>query len=218
MSDMDTHDQILAALDADASVEADSLAVTVQDGIVGVSGRVWTADQKAEVVARIQAVPGVVAVAVDVAVGPPPEPEFKDLALARDVSAILRLHVPQATGLHIQVEKGWVTVSGNVDSFFLNREVEHQIRRLDGVSGVSVIINQRPDPSAAVVLGHIRKAFERDLSSTPAGFEVSVYGGKVTLTGSVNTDVERTLAITSAGAVDGITFVDDQLHVLWPQH
>jgi osmotically-inducible protein OsmY len=217
MPDTDIHDRIIAALDADASIEADSLTVTVQDGIVAVSGRVWTAEQKAEVVARVQAVSGVVAVAVDVAVGPPPEIEFKDLALARDVSAILRLHVPQATALHIQVEKGWVTVSGNVDSFFLNREVEHQIRRLDGVSGVSVMINHRADPHAAVVRDHIRKAFARDLSSIPSSLEVSVYGGKVTLTGSVNTNVERTLAVTSAGAVDGVTFVDNQLQVLWPQ-
>jgi len=217
MLDMDTHEQILAALDADASVEADSLAVIVQDGIIGVSGRVWTEEQKAEVVARIQAVPGVVAVAVDLAVGPPPETEFKDLALARDVSALLRLQIPQATGIRIQVEKAWVTVSGNVDSFFLNREVEHQIRRLEGVSGVSVLINHRPDPSTAIVLDHIRKAFERDLSSIPVGLEVSVYGGKATLTGSVNTDIEQKLAIASAGAVDGITFVDDQLQILWPQ-
>ena len=32
MPDTDIHDRIIAALDADASIEADSLTVTVQDG------------------------------------------------------------------------------------------------------------------------------------------------------------------------------------------
>lgn len=75
--------------------------------------------------------------------------------------------------------------------------------------------SERPQGQAAVERtgAAVKKALVDELGIAASAIGVSVDGGKVTLTGFVESDAERRRAVTAAQRVDRVDRVDDRIEV-----
>jgi osmotically-inducible protein OsmY len=115
--------------------------------------------------------------------------------------------------IQIVVEKGWVTLSGEVDGHYQRVAAEQDVRRLLGVCGVTNLITIKPKVDAENLCDDIIHALGRSWFFDPKTISVSADGGRVRLTGTVETPHERQLAATTAWAAPGVTDVVNELVV-----
>jgi osmotically-inducible protein OsmY len=115
----------------------------------------------------------------------------------------------------LAVEKGWVTLTGEVDWNYQKRAAEHEVHRLIGVIGVTNDIKIKPRVQAYEVREKIEKALERIAPFDAADISIKTDAGKVTLGGKVRNWYERDLVETAAWSVPGVTEVQDQIVVTW---
>jgi osmotically-inducible protein OsmY len=113
----------------------------------------------------------------------------------------------------IKIEKGWVTLRGDVDWRFQSQAAEADIRSLFGVMGVSNAIEIKPRVQVLDVEKQIRAAFRRNAEFEAENIVVTADGRTVTLTGQVGSYHERTLAADTAWSAPGVTQVHDLLTV-----
>jgi osmotically-inducible protein OsmY len=113
----------------------------------------------------------------------------------------------------IKVDKGWVTLSGDVNWYYQKDAAETDVRKLLGVMGVVNQITIKPSVEASDVQKKIKAAFQRNAEFEAENIVVSTEGGKVTLSGKVDSYYERTLAATTAWSAPGVTHVSDQITI-----
>ena len=90
--------------------------------------------------------------------------------------------------------------------------MEINIRGLWGVIGVSNEIAIKPKPNTSNIRDKIMVALDRSWFD-PATINVTAQGGKVTLTGEVNSWYERDEAGSAAWAAPGTTSVQNDISV-----
>ena len=148
---------VLDALAQDTKLRAGEVAVSVRDGVVTLSGIVRTYDEKCEALDVALRCRGVNAVADEVKVRVPAAfgPSDSDMAegLLRTLTDELRVPVGD---VHITVQNGWVTLTGEVGRRDQCDAVERAARRLLGFTGLSNLIRtagtssrHAPSPPAA---------------------------------------------------------------------
>lgn len=206
---------VLSELNWEPSVDAAQIGVTAKDGVVTLMGHVTTYGQKHAAETAARRVKGVAAVAEEIEVKLPFETERGDDEIA--AAAVDRLgwdaSIPR-DAVQVKVEKGWVTLSGEVDWYYQKSAVEQEIRWLMGVVGVSnqIIIKVRPDTSK--ISDDISHALNRSWLFDSKTVNVSAMGGHIRLTGTVRSPHERELAATTAWAAPGATAVENDLRVV----
>ena len=126
--------------------------------------------------------------------------------LAWDVS------VPQ-DAIKVKVEKGFVTLSGEVDWYYQKEAAQQDIRRLYGVTGVANHTSIKPKVDTADISHGITQALHRSWSD-PSMITVSANGGKVRLTGSVHSPQERYIVAETAWGAPGTIAVENNLAVI----
>jgi osmotically-inducible protein OsmY len=117
--------------------------------------------------------------------------------------------------IKLVVEKGWVTLSGEVDWNYQKTAAEYDVHRLLGVVGVTNEIKIKPHVQAYEVREKIGKALERVAPFDAADISIKTDGGKVTLGGNVRNWYERDLVETAAWSVPGVTQVQDKISLSW---
>ena len=123
--------------------------------------------------------------------------------LAWDVS------VP-ADAIKVKVESGWVTLTGKVDWHYEQQAAERMVRSLHGVMGVFNETTIKPRPDATNISNNIDRALHRSWFD-PKTITVTATGGKVKLTGSVDTPSDRFVAGATAWGAPGATQVENDL-------
>jgi osmotically-inducible protein OsmY len=203
-----------AELAWDAIVNASQVGVAVKNGVVTLSGHLDSYAEKYAAERAAQRVKGVkgVAVELDVRLGLGAKRTDADIAAAAD--SALRWHalVPEDR-IKVTVEKGWLTLSGDVEWDFQRQSAFKAVRPLTGVVGVSNTIALKPTVTPANITQRIQCALERQAMREAKGIEVIVSGGTVTLKGTVHSWAERNAAQGAAWSAPGITSVVNQLHV-----
>jgi len=202
---------VLAELQWEPSITAGHIGVTAVNGVVTLTGHVHSFAQKHAAETAAGRVKGVKAVAeeIEVRLGNGMMRSDEQIAEAAVTSIAWDGSVP-ADKVKVKVEKGWVTLTGEVKWQFQKQAAETDTRRLFGVIGVSNQIAIKPQVETADVHAKIMTALHRSWFDT-ANISVSADGGKVHLGGSVRTWFEREQAENAAWAAPGVTQVEDNI-------
>jgi osmotically-inducible protein OsmY len=214
-SDSQLKKDVESELEWDAVVNANNIGVAVKDGVVTLSGHLDSFAQKyaaERVVQRVQGVKGL-AVELDERLGAGAKRTDADLAIAAE--SALRWHalVPEDR-VKVMVEKGWVTLSGEVDWDYQRNHAMKAVRPLTGVLGVTNSMTVKPLVTPDNIKNRIQGALERQADREAKNIEVTVSGHSVTLKGQVHSWAERTAAQGAAWSAQGITSVINELRVV----
>ena len=109
--------------------------------------------------------------------------------------------------------KGWVTLSGQVDWHFQKETAEREVRHLMGVTGVSNQITIKPRVDTGHLQDDIQHALHRSIFFDTERVHVTAENGRVKLTGTVNSWLERQTAGSTAWAAPGAVSVENDLIV-----
>jgi osmotically-inducible protein OsmY len=205
---------VQAELEWDASVNAANVGVAVKDGVVTLTGHLDTFAEKYQIERAASRVSGVRALAVELDVKLAANHVRSDSEIAQAVESALQWHalIP-ADRIRFKVEKGWVTLSGEVDWDFQRRNTEKAVRTLVGVTGVTNIITLKALTSPANVTARIRDALKRQAEREANAIQVDVVDSTATLRGQVHSWSERVAAQGAAFSAPGITRVVNELRV-----
>ena len=213
--DSELQQLVLAEFNWEPSVAAGHIGVTANAGVVTLSGHVDSYARKHAAEMAAGRVKGVKAVAEEIEVRLPFETQRSDADIA--AAAIERLawnvSVPKDSVM-VKVENGWVTLTGQVDWWFQKQAAEQDIRPLLGVIGVSNQTTIKPRVNASNLTNDITHALHRSWFFDPEAVHVRADGGKVVLTGNVNSFYERQVAAQTAWAAPGATNVENDIAVV----
>lgn len=205
---------VLSELEWDPSVNATKIGVTSSDGVVTLSGHVSTYAEKWAAERIAKRVKGVTAVANEVEVRLASESKHDDEEIAK--AAVSALHwnisVPRDK-VKVSVNKGYVSLDGEVEWAFQRREAETAVRNLVGVRGITNNITVKPTVSAPDVRTKIEAALKRSAEVDASNISVETTDGRVTLRGKVRSWAEREDAVNAAWAAPGVRNVVDQLSI-----
>ena len=215
-NDLTLRADIQAELEFEPSLTAAGIGVAVKDGVATLTGHVPSYFEKLAAERATGRVKGIRAIAEELEVRLPFSVKHDDEEIARRASAILEWGTfPSVKADHVKVEKGWVTLTGEVDWQYQKQSATAAIRRLAGVTGVSNLIAIRPHVTPGDVQDRISKAYKRNAELESAGIRVSVEGGKVSLSGKVRAWDDRRAAENAAWAIPSVTQVVDNLVVAY---
>ncbi|MFM0472174.1 BON domain-containing protein [Paraburkholderia strydomiana] len=194
------------------AVDANGIGVAVVDGIITLSGHVPNYAAKVAAEKCAQRVAGVVAVVIGIDVNLHKSDERTDEDIALSVRAVLDwIAGLEEHAIRIKVEKGWVTLSGEVKDGYRSRIAEKNIVHMRGVTGVTNDIKIRGSASSIDIECNIRKAIERHSARELKHVGVHVEDGKVTLSGRLSSTVERSIVTGAARSTPGVKAVVDRL-------
>jgi osmotically-inducible protein OsmY len=213
-SDLQLHKDVIEELQWDPRVNESEIGVSVKSGVVTLSGTVETFAQKYAAERAVERVAGVRAVAEELRVRPTIELQQDDTEIAHAAVNALswNIEVP-ADKITVKVERGQITLKGEVDWNYQRLAAEYAVRYLAGVKGLMNLIEVRPTVSPAEVKSQIEAALKRSAELDAKQITVDTVDGKVTLRGKVRSWTERVDAENAAWAAPGVREVDDRLVV-----
>jgi len=211
-TDSQLQKDVMAELDWEPSVHAAQIGVEVKDGVVTLAGDVATYTEKWNAELATQRVAGVKALAVDLKVKLIESGVRTDGDIGKSARSVMDwTSAVQADTVEIMVEKGFVTLTGEVDWKFQKEAAADAVRFLSGVVGVSNQITVTPSVKASVVKADIEAAIRRAATEDGKRISVGVSGNDVTLSGSIHSWAERDLATQSAWNSPGVSKVIDKM-------
>ena len=214
MSDLTLRQEILDELEWESSVDAAHIGVAVDNGIATLSGHVSSYTEKLAAERAVTRVKGVTAIAENIEIRYPAAKRTADDQIAKRVVDIINWQVSVPSDrIKVKVEKGWVTLSGEVDWHFRKVDAEKSVRRLSGVMGIANLIGLKPRVEAKDVKKRIEEALKRNAEIEAQNIRVIVQGGKVTLDGKVDSWAERQRVENTVWSAPGVLSVDDRLSV-----
>ena len=214
-TDAQLQQDVIDELKWDPSVNA-ALGVDVKAGVVTLTGYVdsfhkkWAAEHAA---ARVF---GVKAVVEEIQVRLPDPLKRSDESIARVASNVLEwdVSVPHER-VNVQVQKGLVTLSGEVDWWYQKNAAESVVRHLTGVVSVSNGITIKPEIKQLDddVRDQIESAFQRNAVLDARRITVDTRGGRVILRGSVRSWAEREQVELVVWAAPGVSEVESYITI-----
>jgi len=200
------------------SIDETRIGVSVEDGVVTLSGEVDSYAKKIAAEKAAKRVKGVKAVAEDIIVNYGMEEEKTDTEIAKAVVNALQWHasVPEEAVIP-KVENGWVYLSGQVRWGYQKESAKNAVKDLSGVKGVinSITISQGVEPLE--VKKRIKEAFERSADLEARGIRVLTEGHTVTLEGTVHSLKEKEEAERTAFNAPGVYDVKNNLVVRYTE-
>lgn len=196
------------------SINAAAIGVTVEDGVVILTGHVPSFAEKRTAEAVAKRVVGVRAVANEIVVRLPGTSERTDADIARATLNALEwdVWVPQQR-VTVTVSDGWVKLDGTVDTQYQKLAAERVVHTLTGVQGVTNLITVTPKVQPTEIKAKIEGAFQRSAALDARDIQVETRGGKVVLRGHVHSWYEHETAERAAWAAPGVAAVENHLTV-----
>ena len=206
---------VLAELAREPGVTAAHIGVTANAGVVTLTGHVRGFVDKyraADAAARVRDVRAV-ANELDVRLSAEDRRTDEDIAKAAIARLAWNASVPWDS-IKVTVEKGWITLSGQVERYYQKDAAEQDLRHLLGVVGLSNEIAIKPKVNVETVSDDITQALNRSWFFDPNTIKVTARDGKVRLTGTTRSPHERKVAAATAWAEPGVVDVENDIVVV----
>jgi osmotically-inducible protein OsmY len=214
ISDLQLRQDVLDELEFEPSVNAAHIGVAANKGVITLTGFVMNYAEKAAAERAIRRVKGVKAIAEEIEVRLPSDTKRSDDEIAARTLDILKWQVGlPADRITVKVEKGMVTLTGDVDWQFQKTDAEHVVHKLTGVIDVVNQIRVASPVRASEVKEKIQKALERSADVEASRITVQTEGGRVVLSGKVRAWYERDIAERAAWSAPGVIEVQDHLTI-----
>lgn len=212
-NDQQIQQDVLAELKWEPSVTAAHIGVAAKNGVVTLSGHVENYMTKNAAERAARRVQGVRGVAEEIEVRLPFDDGKTDGEIAAAVLDRLSWNVMiPRNAIKVRVEKGFVTLTGEVEWRYQQEAAKLDVQRLHGVVGVA---NNVTIMARAVNVGEIsadiQRALKRSWSTRPDAISVTANHGRVRLTGFVHSPHARCLATETAWNAPGATAVENEL-------
>lgn len=213
-ADIQLQQDVLGELGRELGPAASGIGVEVDAGVVTLQGQVGSAQLRWNAEGAALRVAGMVALVINIRVMQSPAVPRADADIARAAGKLLewlaRLPPEQVT---VRVDKGWVTLLGQLDWNYQRRAATEAVQDLQGVVGVHNRIALRPRLSPAAVRIDIEAALVRQAEATGHRLRVGIDGGDITLSGSVASRSEHEQALESVQSMPGVRRVLDRITV-----
>jgi osmotically-inducible protein OsmY len=213
-SDQQLQQRVMEALAWEPKVHATQIGVSVDSGLVMLTGIVHSYAEKWAAGRAAECVKGVRALMDEITVNLSDEFQRGDLEIARAAINALEWDamVPRDR-IKVIVQEGWITLDGVVDLNFQKAEAENVVGNLLGVKGVTNRIELNALVSPRNAKREIKKALERSAKVDPKTVSVQLDGNKVILSGVVKSWRERKEAERAAWAAPGISDVENKIEI-----
>jgi osmotically-inducible protein OsmY len=205
--------KVLDALEWEPGVHANNIGVTVHDGVVTLTGHVKHYAEKLAAEHCVQSLAGVRGVAQDIEVRLEGLPQDDDDQIAERAAHILAWSSVPDNKVKVKVEKGWLTLSGEVDWNFQRDRAEDLVSELSSVRGITNLLTIKERIAPSDVKAKIENAFKRNALLDASKIIVKTKEDEVTLTGDVPTFREKQIAHDTVWAVPGVHRVVDNLRI-----
>ena len=196
-------------------LHAAEIGVSVKDGVVTLTGNVDSYTKKTEAENAAKNVMGVKIVVEKIVV------KFDSSWTKKDdndiASEILNAYtwnwqVPNDQ-VKVKVEKGWVTLEGELNWNYQKTAAKDAVSKLMGVTGVFNNITIKSESQDKVEKDDIVDALNRNWSLREQDIEVEVSNHIVTLSGTVNSWYQKDEAARIAWSANGVWTVENELEI-----
>jgi len=204
---------ILDELKWDPKVTETEIGVTVKDGAVTLTGNVPLYSHKYAAHQAAKRIKGVRVIVDEVQVEIPSLMVGSDPDIAKHIAHIFEWNTQiPADKIKAEVKNGYVTVSGEVDWQYQRNYIQKLVEDVKGVRAVINSINIRKRAAVPDIRDAIVKALHRHAGVEADRIGILTFNGQVTLTGNVDSYLERDLIENAVWATPGVTEVLDYLN------
>ena len=193
------------------------IGVIVKNGVVTLTGKVFTYANKIAAEKAVKKVKGVKAVAEDIEVGYDTKEHKTDTEIANAViDALLWNSAVPEEKISVKVEDGYVYLNGEVDWWYQKEAAKRVIHNLIGVKGIfnSITVKQ-VEEKPYQIKERISKAFERSAHIDANNITVELIDNHIIkLKGKVHSLTEKEEAQKAAFYALGVYEVENELEVI----
>lgn len=214
-TDSQIQQDVMDELQLEPRVDHANIGVAVKDGVVTLSGFVQSYASKIAAEKATRRVKGVRGIAEEIEVRFGSDPKTADPEIAKRIADMFdwSVTIPR-NKIEVKVEHGWVTLSGKVDYHFHRQSAKDLVARINGVKGVTNLIEVKTVPSSFDVKDRIVAALKRSADLDARAINVVTDGDTVRLGGKVHAWYERQIAERAAWAAPGVNKVVDNIVVV----
>ena len=165
-------------LESDPAIDATRIGVEVADRIVTISGHPPSYAEKLAIERAANRVAGVKALVVDMTVHLPDDDVRTDEDIANAVRSVLHWTVGlNDDAVKVQVEHGWITLSGTVDWAYQSHAAVRAISQMRSVTGVTNHISVQGAIGSADIGSNIKRAIMRHAEREAKHIAIEVRDG-----------------------------------------
>jgi len=213
-TDLQLKADVTAELAREPSVNSAGIGVLVNDGVVTLTGHLNSFAEKNAVEKAVRRVAGERGLAIELDVKLAAAHHRSDSEIASTAASALRWSVLLPPDrIRVEVEKGWVTLTGDVEWAYQRNTAEKCVRGLVGVRGLSNNVVVKPTVSTRDVAAEISAALARQADREARHIQIDVDGGVVTLHGKMHSLAECEAAAGAALAARGVTRIVNKLEI-----
>jgi osmotically-inducible protein OsmY len=214
-TDSQLQQDVMDELQWEPRVDHPNIGVAAKDGVVTLSGFVSSYAAKIAAEKATRRVKGVRGLAEEIEVRFASDPKTSDTEIAKRIADMYdwSVTIPK-NKVAVKVEHGWVTLTGTVDYHFHRQSAKDLASRINGVKGVTNLVEVKSSPSPTDVKDRIMAAFKRNADLDASTITVVAEGNTVKLGGKVHAWYERQIAERAAWAAPGVNRIEDNIAVI----